>query len=1320
MNKILFEGKIQNLYSTDYEYLQDTTEDELKKLYRQIIQNPGVAAIIKGFNLAVSTTDATKVMIYHEGGWGGLISENADIIETQDILDPIAASDSTSGVENFVYVRLYRVQGTFNKSSETVEEGVKRNIDLYDYQTIYDREIDKWEVKVYTQAEVTALSSEEVSQHVCLGSFIANGTSAIETVTENGRTYVRSFIQEGSIQTEMIATEGFTLPQLNVQESQTINDDYSGTPDNLEDNLNNIRTVIKDLKGTSTWDESTNISLLDADSAANKLHGNGIIQGEWDEMEVIPASTGLAVVVQSGKALVQGDISHVLQGEELTLQLEPQTTFQVGDWETRNGEVHIVPALPSTVTLTYQNIGNLKITDKFGEPYPDGFREGIDYTVDYDRGIITIPPTIESRIALEEIHCYYEWGYTRYDLVEVGEGNDIRVITGTEDVYELPPFQSERYIPLAQIQVKPFYTSISSADITDNRTFAQYVRNLLEIQSDDYSDKRRTVGKLTYYTSSGEIDVSGEQWTQSIINDRDAVRTTTSGTRITTTISCLDNDEFWMLVDKTPWENTVTVEFNTVAGYQELGLVVNTNNQSGLILNTNYSFKVNGTTYQINSGANPTYSNVAALMEIAIRASGFGAEVTGGDIRITDALYEGLDSYINIDHCDTNVGDLFNSITGFIAFDTAVDGTDSPPTSGYQQLDLEITETDPCGLATNTSYHFKVNGTSYAITTGSTNPTYSNLKDLMHAAVVSDGFTVTLVSNTFPETGKDIKVTNTATGSSSTVALDFDYADLFNHLIGFTAIESAVDGELALSEYHTIDLSSKDTIEYYPIFVTKGFSEGYHTVRITVDEVRDYLTLYSVLVGKLDTYYAYELLYGRPETEPYKVTNYRDTLFKFYTQPSANRQAEIYLDDAKELCTSTGHSLNYWDVEQVYPVSRADNSLTIGGAIRLVTDKTVVINEDPNTATIVYFTPTATLLASEQHQRVGFYVSDKKSGWVSLEVYIHNSSNEQVGDTATILYANITDADWNYFEIDVDLTIGETYHYHILVVDRTSGDPPEIRAQVTTNAINFVEMYKPYVGKYKSSDIVNITNTSGTSIVSERLANGDPAGGRYDQSVLDIMGVDLSNDSIWSTWEYETYIGVDVRTGRVKFPSGYNANDYLIEFNLKDMTTDMDAKSILLHGENESVEDKFRKMQHESILFTMESTSTGAVLPGNIACIESGGTGRIDAFPYGTASSSRYYSVIGVCHSIPTVNKLGRPNPVNICAKGLVRVSTSPVGNGTWTVGDALYLYYSSGLLLNPTELNGATPGYAAPLLFTKIGVLTQIIDANTIEIYVT
>jgi len=1042
MNKILFPAKIQNLYSADYQYLQDNTELEIKKIFRQFIQNPGIPSILKGFNLAVSTSDSSKIMIYHDGGWGGLVSQNDDIIETQDIIDLIEPSDETVGVENYVYIRLYRVQGTYNKQSELVEEDVQRNIDLYDYTKIYDRGIDKWEVHVYTQSEVASLTPTEVAELVLLGSFTANGGNPITNISETGRVYSRSYIQKNSITTEMLALDDLFLPQENVEPSEVIDDNFEDTPIDLQEDLNQIRTIIRKIKGTFTWDEETQNSLADTDSSANKLHGNGVIRNEWDELEVVPNSTGLSVIVKGGKALVEGDVSHVLPQSPVVLTLDPQEVFTVGNWDTKVGEEHVVGTPPTSFALNYKNIGNLKITDKFNEPYPNGFTEDVDYTVDYINGIISIPNG--SRISNETVKCYYVWGYDRYDIVEIGEANTVQINKGESIPDADPPSPTARFLALFQIKIRPLDTTIPSESISDIRAYAQNVRNLKEILSSAISIQKNIVNAITYITSSGDVDESYDQWELSTFNNKNIAKTSTGGAQFLTTASTIEGDELWLMADKTPWTNTIMVEWES-----------------------------------------------------------------------------------------------------------------EPHSEIYDQ---------------------------------------------------------------------------------STI----------------------------------LDLSERDYIEYCPIHVASGLSRGFHRVRVTVIEIENTFTFYSVLVGRLDTLYSYNLLYGRPDTEEFKVTHLRGEYSRLYVEdPSTPRKARFYIDDNKEISTSTGYDYNYWDAEQIFPVSRLDQKRETGGpgTPRTIDDwdeETEIIPEGPiNTRTIIYFTPSSDLLHSEFHQRVGVKITNPiPSSTGDLRVILHDSSHNQIGSISDKPEDELVSG-WNYVELEAELIPGNEYHYHIFVVGRAGGTSPTLETD-GSDEIYFRELYKPRSGLYKSTNGINFLEKGGSTLVTERTSTGDAEGSRYDVGVLDVLGVDLSNDTIWDTWEYEDYIGIDVKTGRIKFPSGYDARDYYIEINLKDPITRIDAKSILRHGETRSVEDQLRDLEHDSQLLTLESD--GVVSPGDIAYLAT--TGKLGKFIIGSATN--FTKIIGICHSVPEVNKLDKDDPINLCLKGLVNLTLASTSG--WTVGDPVYV----------------------------------------------
>ena len=251
-------------------------------------------------------------------------------------------------------------------------------------------------------------------------------------------------------------------------------------------------------------------------------------------------------------------------------------------------------------------------------------------------------------------------------------------------------------------------------------------------------------------------------------------------------------------------------------------------------------------------------------------------------------------------------------------------------------------------------------------------------------------------------------------------------------------------------------------------------------------------------------------------------------------------------------------------------------------------------------------------------------------------------------------------------------------------------------------------MYKPYTGLYKSNDVI-IFRDSSSDIINERLSSGDAPGARYDESTLDIMGVDFSSDSVWDTWEYEEYIGVDIVTGRVKFPPGYNANNYWVEFNLKNLTTDIDAKSTLRHGEAISVEDSLRKMETEAIVHTMHSD--GSVTPGSLAYVTtSSGISILTKFYMGDMTN--FHAVIGVCHAIPTVNKIGQLNPVDICLKGTTRLNMASTTG--WAVGMGAFLKGSLGTIIKSSAIAGEN-WYD----IKKLGVVTGIETDTYLELFI-
>lgn len=117
------------------------------------------------------------------------------------------------------------------------------------------------------------------------------------------------------------------------------------------------------------------------------------------------------------------------------------------------------------------------------------------------------------------------------------------------------------------------------------------------------------------------------------------------------------------------------------AGYQECGLSsISDELSTGLSTSTQYYYKVtiNGeqTEYNITTASDVTYAAVIILMNA--QNSGATFSIVGGDLRCTSDAVTGVSTIALA--AGTSGTDLFGTLTGFSAFDTAVAGDTAVPT----------------------------------------------------------------------------------------------------------------------------------------------------------------------------------------------------------------------------------------------------------------------------------------------------------------------------------------------------------------------------------------------------------------------------------------------------------------------------------------------------------------------------------------------------------------------------------------------------------------------------------------------------------------
>ena len=125
-------------------------------------------------------------------------------------------------------------------------------------------------------------------------------------------------------------------------------------------------------------------------------------------------------------------------------------------------------------------------------------------------------------------------------------------------------------------------------------------------------------------------------------------------------------------------------------------------------------------------------------------------------------------------------------------------------------------------------------------------------------------------------------------------------------------------------------------------------------------------------------------------------------------------------------------------------------------------------------------------------------------------------------------------------------------------------------------------------------------------------------------------------------------------------------------------------------------------METKATVFIMPSD--GTVAPGDLAYVTIGsGESYLTKFSFGDLA--HFYAVIGICHSIPPVNKIGNSNPVNICLKGKVKLSMANTSG--WTVGDSIFLDKKFGNVWNQSGISSMN-WYETKRLGVVVGIETD------------
>ena len=571
MNKLYFDGQVTDLFAEDYQYLQDTIEYEVGKGFKQMTKSISVASVIKGFVPAIGTPTSTGLTntgigvthITSSGIEGSIVTTNGIIYETLTSFATQKLPSYTAGEWNYICAEYYQIYGSYNKQTKVTAEGITSSIDYANYTLVYDRAIDKCRINLYTSSGYAALT--DFTNLVVLGRVKANGAGIpIGPLDTSIESKVTLDIPDESITANKLDPTSL-IPQIQIENSTTIDDSYVGTPADLQDDLNKIRKSIKDLKQTSHWDDVIT-GITASEPALNKLNRKGVLT-YLNSLAVSLNGSNNGFIVDTGKIIADDIIVSSLSTSAISMIASENHNIPI--------ETHFMGPVTSTFTLTYHGIQNSPapvLTHNYGGPVVT-FTEGFDYTVDYTTGVIT--NLVTGTMTNVNVDCTYYYGQNRIDVL-CATSSGLQILTGAVDYngsYDYkpqPPIVVDKYIPLTYYVVPAFATTLTTGDLLDVRDFVPYIRSIREYTSSDLAytttayDRYWVYNKISFTSGGTTLITKGNGWDTSTIGaftsiDLDA------GKYLQYAPYFQENDELWLqLLFPAITATTITINYESV------------------------------------------------------------------------------------------------------------------------------------------------------------------------------------------------------------------------------------------------------------------------------------------------------------------------------------------------------------------------------------------------------------------------------------------------------------------------------------------------------------------------------------------------------------------------------------------------------------------------------------------------------------------------------------------------------------------------------------------------------------------------------------
>lgn len=586
MKKLYFEGNSVDLYAADYQYLQDSISDSIINFVRTVFTYSEVPSasehgILYGFLPEISLTNPSQLRITHSDGVGSILSENGIYISSGTIMDGISLSSYDPSTTNYIYAKCTTALGSYNRSTKQVVLGEKRGVDFSTYQSTYNRQEDVVAIVVLTLTEWNALSAAEKKDYVLLGTALCDGLGEIISIDLTVRRYLHVKLGIESIQVSNLAPS-FMLPQFRSLSTSTgkMNDNYYQTPSTLEDDLNRLRTEIRGIKGTATWQDPPPGTLLNVDKSFDKLHLDGIVEyGDNLATSIITSSGSTYIRLGSGKLGHLGNVYALLTPTYHKLNDVP--SYYKGNWIPKTyPEIINFAGQPSSHQLSYAALGYIISTDDFHicdsgnleytRSYSTTPSSG-DYYLDVATGTVT--SIVGGNISYEDVEIYYKYSNKRYDTLYISSTGALLIAEGAITQYPEPPSVPSGSYILCNVLRIPFQQT-STGNIVNALTEMHNVRECVEITSEDLSTCPYSPFKNTYFLNTGLQDSTMSQWTLSQSSGKWLATSSTIGSFVESYFLVKENGELWIRATRGPDAPTLTVQYESVPGSSVLDQAV--------------------------------------------------------------------------------------------------------------------------------------------------------------------------------------------------------------------------------------------------------------------------------------------------------------------------------------------------------------------------------------------------------------------------------------------------------------------------------------------------------------------------------------------------------------------------------------------------------------------------------------------------------------------------------------------------------------------------------------------------------------------------